>query len=415
MSIAKATDTSQGSCYTLATHQVECDVPEASCASPNFWYAPGHVGGSGCCHCKASCENISDSCDYYDVSAGSCYDMTSHQVSCDVAEASCASPKVWYVPGHVGRSGCCHCKASCQNVTENCTYYDVSTEDEEAATTTQEEVWGCYSVTTHSCDCGVAEANCEGTWTRSCTECKETLATSSAKSSSAAVLFLVLLGFLLVDVEAGVGCYNVETHQCDCKISEAQCHARSGTWTDGCNSCDASTNTHHPECEKQYSWGCFNAATHSCECQVSERACDQAVNKSWTHECWSCCRASSWGCYVPGSGPESGCHCGIYEGACKLDFPDATWSHQCFECEVDPMAAEPKQEDGDAVLVAVLISILGTLAVAALAGTLVYWRCFRKVKEPARVPPYNSPPLDQSDVVVGRAVPGNSGNSKEVV
>ena len=84
----------------------------------------------------------------------------------------------------------------------------------------------------------------------------------------------------------------------------------------------------------------------------------------------------------PGSGPESGCHCGIYEGACKLDFPDATWSHQCFECEVDPMAAEPKQEDGDAVLLAVLISILGTLAVAALAGTLVYWRCFRKVKEP---------------------------------
>lgn len=56
---------------------------------------------------------------------------------------------------------------------------------------------------------------------------------------------------------------------------------------------------------------------------VSERACDVTVNKSWTHECWSCCHATAWGCYVPGHGPESGCHCDTYEGACLLDFPDA--------------------------------------------------------------------------------------------
>ena len=27
--------------------------------------------------------------------------------------------------------------------------------------------------------------------------------------------------------------------------------------------------------------------------------------------CWSCCHGSSWGCFVPGNGPESGCHCNL--------------------------------------------------------------------------------------------------------
>ena len=42
-----------------------------------------------------------------------------------------------------------------------------------------------------------------------------------------------------------------ETHQCDCTVTEAQCLARRNTWTDGCRSCDSTTNTHHPQCQKQ--------------------------------------------------------------------------------------------------------------------------------------------------------------------
>jgi Tol biopolymer transport system component len=55
---------------------------------------------------------------YYDAgdltatSAGSCYDMGTHQVTCNVAEADCDGS--WYKPGYVsGHSGCCHCAASC--------------------------------------------------------------------------------------------------------------------------------------------------------------------------------------------------------------------------------------------------------------------------------------------------------------
>eukprot|EP00438_Fugacium_kawagutii_P013515 Skav208908 [mRNA] locus=scaffold270:623998:624540:- [translate_table: standard] len=146
-----------------------------------------------------------------------------------------------------------------------------------------------------------------------------------------AILLVTVLASLL-QVEAGTGCYDVDTHQCDCTIIEAACLQMSRTWTDGCNSCDASTNTHHPECSLEYSWGCFDEASHSCECQVSEKTCESSTGKSWTHQCWSCCHTSSWGCFVPGDGGESGCHCGLTETACKLDFPDATWSHSCHEC-----------------------------------------------------------------------------------
>ena len=59
------------------------------------------------------------------VSAGSCYDSTTHVVSCDVADEDCSG--YWYSPGYVsGYSGCCHCQASCGNVTADCAdnYYD---------------------------------------------------------------------------------------------------------------------------------------------------------------------------------------------------------------------------------------------------------------------------------------------------
>ena len=55
----------------------------------------------------------------YFSSAGSCYSMLSHIVTCDIAEDWCVSTddevKYWYEPGAVGQSGCCHCDADCDH------------------------------------------------------------------------------------------------------------------------------------------------------------------------------------------------------------------------------------------------------------------------------------------------------------
>ncbi|CAJ1430217.1 unnamed protein product, partial [Effrenium voratum] len=143
---------------------------------------------------------------------------------------------------------------------------------------------GCYNVETHICDCKVDEED-PNRGQAMLTEAengsavmvvvavsttlilvalvtvtiflvrkakKEAIQTSAARSNSSLLVLMALLAWMFFQVEAGTGCYNVETHICDCKVDEATCHQRQGTWTDGCNSCDASTNTHHPQCEKQY-------------------------------------------------------------------------------------------------------------------------------------------------------------------
>merc|ERR1712216_591570 len=57
--------TSSGSCYDMSTHVVTCNVDKDSC--PGSWYKPGFVSDrSGCCHCRASCAQTSDTCPYYD-------------------------------------------------------------------------------------------------------------------------------------------------------------------------------------------------------------------------------------------------------------------------------------------------------------------------------------------------------------
>merc|ERR1719235_440135 len=40
---------------------------ESSQACGEYWYKPGYVSDkNGCCHCRASCEEPSDDCKYYD-------------------------------------------------------------------------------------------------------------------------------------------------------------------------------------------------------------------------------------------------------------------------------------------------------------------------------------------------------------
>jgi len=121
--------TSSGSCYDMSTHKVTCNVDKDSCSGS--WYKPGFVSDrSGCCHCRASCVSTSDTCTYHDDSAGSCYDMSTHVVTCNVDKDSC--PGSWYKPGFVSdRSGCCHCRASCAQTSDTCTYYDDAPADKD--------------------------------------------------------------------------------------------------------------------------------------------------------------------------------------------------------------------------------------------------------------------------------------------
>ena len=133
-------DTSAGSCYEHGVG-VTCDVKQSTCeAAGNTYYAPGYVGSSGCCHCDESCDHTKETAanckaSYYDQSQsdGSCYDSTSHQVTCDVGHADCdALGHAWYAPGYIsGRSGCCHCSDSCNHALETGTdcsagYYDLT-------------------------------------------------------------------------------------------------------------------------------------------------------------------------------------------------------------------------------------------------------------------------------------------------
>jgi len=128
---------SLGSCYHghTADPMITCNVAEADCTGS--WYEPGKVGGSGCCHCDASCPHSTETGDkchqsYYDLpqSKGSCYHShtADPMITCDVAEADCIA--TWCEPGKVGGSGCCHCDGSCDNTEETGTdcassYYDV--------------------------------------------------------------------------------------------------------------------------------------------------------------------------------------------------------------------------------------------------------------------------------------------------
>ena len=140
----------------MTTHQVSCNVAEADCG--DYWYEPGYKSDrSGCCHCYASCaDGGADGCTYYDAdrysmaeeattapgatddmedackgsynddgdltatSAGSCYDMSTHIVECNVDEDTCTGQGgSYYKPGYVsGYSNCCHCAASCGGATE---------------------------------------------------------------------------------------------------------------------------------------------------------------------------------------------------------------------------------------------------------------------------------------------------------
>lgn len=122
----RALSTSAGSCYDSSTHAVTCNVKSADCAGTH--YEPGYVSSrNDCCHCRASCDAPSDSCSYYDdaeeESAAACVD--------DVSSWSAPVNEPCYNPEDVcvGYRVCCVKTGTCKSehggsVSSNADYYE---------------------------------------------------------------------------------------------------------------------------------------------------------------------------------------------------------------------------------------------------------------------------------------------------
>jgi len=194
----------------------------------------------------------------------------------------------------------------------------------------------------------------------------------------------------------GTGCYDVGTHRCDCIATETECAARQHTWTNRCSSCV------HPECTKKNSWGCFSRTKHSCECKIPKSTCEHQMSLGfhWTHQCWSCCHHSEWGCYVPSNGPNAGCHCDTSEGRCSTDFPGGSWSYNCHVCATTPtQAPRSSDEDGNAVGI-VIATCIAVVVVCLIIGVVtIYW-----IRSRAQKPGHQE---GTGGVVVGAPVTGD--------
>lgn len=96
--------------------------------------------------------------------------------------------------------------------------------------------------------------------------------------------------------EGPEGCYFTESHTCDCSIAEADCDEAFGTWTSGCNSCgpaadaapamDAATGADASDAEVAPSsyFGCYDTASHVCDCEQTEAVC-MTQGDVWTDQC----------------------------------------------------------------------------------------------------------------------------------
>ena len=121
-------DTNAGSCKYAVTGKVTCDMLQSECKSPNVWSAAGALDSDGCCFCDETCDHTAETgtdCakgPYADLPQedGSCYDMTTHVIECDVSLQACVDAgRYWYSPGYItSRSGCCYCEAQCDHSLE---------------------------------------------------------------------------------------------------------------------------------------------------------------------------------------------------------------------------------------------------------------------------------------------------------
>jgi hypothetical protein len=280
-------------------------------------------------------------CSHYDAPPelpGSCYDSSTHEVSCGVMASECAGSS--YEAGYVsGRNGCCHCKTNCDHSMEtstDCSYYDAPTESA-----------GCYNLNgMHSVKCSfnadeaVTEEECtagDGTFLRETDSCAERLMSGGCYDMTTHTVTCAWFGETTKETCTGVwmpeysavshpnsagstcmdridavwfsGCYSgppdlgADSMTCLNKgeVTEATC---TGTWVAESTFCGA-PDPNAPDFTCQLGWGCYNRDVHGCECPIdtfldgvrlSQATCnndaglsDNSPPPSWTEGCGCTC------------------------------------------------------------------------------------------------------------------------------
>ena len=117
------------------------------------------------------------------------------------------------------------------------------------------------------------------------------------------------------------GCYDEETHECDCAADRDECNAsESGFMTSLCNA----------KCRDQAGFmpGCLDFdedGNHSCNCSISEEACKADELDIWTDSC-DCSVEPVRGCYNNDDGT---CDCEATESECEAKEGSHNWSGLC--------------------------------------------------------------------------------------
>lgn len=163
---------------------------------------------------------------------------------------------------------------------------------------------GCYDEETHMCDCDVSREEC------------------SAGSDSA---FFTALCHAKCSAPADFmpGCLSFDesgSHGCKCEVSEEECAENEDIWTDSC------------DCTVEDVLGCY-APDHTCDCEISREECEAKDDHDWSGLCSDKCihgDAVMTGCLVFEDDGRHQCECDVPQSACTGEQRILTEACACF-------------------------------------------------------------------------------------
>ena len=304
------------------------------CSDP-IGFMPGclkfdETGSHGCdCSvsedtCRSSATDVwTDACDCTVEPVLGCYDNAKHTCDCEISRDECEQTEssMWSglctdkcIEGDKVTTGClvfeeggahqCSCSVppgECTGrskiFTEACACYP-----------------GCYDMDSHMCDCDKKEEECLGDnaneiFTDSCNvRCEDEVRHKAG----------CLLGFTLDESE----------QECDCTIeSEEECHLQEDSlWSD--------------MCQCYIPAGCYDLATHQCDCRVSETEClsgNALGARPQFYWSASCVGSSGGGCAheefgLRPTGQEPGCYNGqLHQCDCDITQEECSDADEFYD------------------------------------------------------------------------------------
>jgi len=349
-------------CYDQDTHSCDCGKSREECSeSPNAFmtslcnakcvdqasFMPGCLDfdedGSHGCDCSISEEACrddesdvwTDSCDCSVEPVLGCYNSDSGACDCEVSESECNASGDENSWSGLCTNMCTHG----DNVVTGCLVFEESgrhacTCDVPTDACVTEEGMppkiytdactcfpGCYDQETHMCDCESTAEECNANSTSFFTAMCNTKCEDPGRHKAGC-----LKGFTEITTENTEG-----THRCDCELSEDECAAEEGFWTDAC------------QCYTPA--GCYDIVPHKCDCSKTEDEClagnveGEDTQFYWTTGCvgtsGSMCGAREMGVRPTGDAPGCynstlhRCNCDLTEEQCQSTVDVVTWTPSC--------------------------------------------------------------------------------------